>query len=202
MEIYEKTVKKIEAIEAEHAARIKALNEDLNRLQVSIDGADHQRMEALQTGNQKLYSAAMFALDQAKTEYNAKKAELLEAETGPYITKETAEALEADLLAGMMEKVNLTDAEFIKIIDKFYPEIAKTCEAISAGNELLIKINLDMLKDEKKIELYKRTGLPINIKSFQPNLISRYYSQMVMQNSKYKELNGKGKADPAPLLGN
>lgn len=199
MEIYEKTVKKIKSIEQEHAAHLEELRKDIDRLTLSAEEADRQRMEAIKTGNQKLYSASVFALDQANTERNAKEQELKVAETGPIITKETAEALEADMLAGLMEKVKQTDTEFFRIIDTYYPEVLNASKAITAGNDLLIKIELEMLKDEKKLEMYHRTGQPINIKQFRPGLVSMYYSQAIKHNEKYIEVTGNRPEDQTRL---
>ena len=198
MGIYEKAVKKIETIEKEHADRIRKLKEDLNRLQGAIDEADHQRREAMQTGNQKLYSASVFALDQAKTEHSRTEAELQSAEKDPYITPETAQALEADLLAGMKEKETQTERKFVKLIDEFYPEISETREAVQAGNELLVKINLDMLKDPKKRELKARTGYPINITQYSGNLPCCHYADQLRCSDSYKENGGEKPINPQP----
>lgn len=191
MGIYEKAVKKIETIEKEHAEKISNLKTEISRLNETIADAEGQRLEALKTENQKLYSASIFALDQARTTLEAKEQELNAAETGPIITKETAEALEAELLAGMKEKETQTETKFNKMIDEFYPEICETDEVINTGNELLKKIELEMLKDAEKLRLYKRTGFPINVAKYQGNLPCRGHAQRIMNSDSYRENGGE-----------
>ena len=199
MEIYEKTVKKIKSIEQEHAAHLEELRKDIDRLTLSAEEADRQRMEAIKTGNQKLYSASVFALDQANTERKAKEQELKDAETSPIITKETAEALEADIMAGVIEKVRQTDKEFFRIIDEYFPKVEEASKAIAEGNTLMKKIELEMLKDEKKIEMYQRTGQPIDVKQIRADLISRYYSNMIRHNGEYIKATGNRPNDQKVL---
>ena len=115
--LFEKAVKRVSDIKTAHAAKIAELRADLDRLQVSIDGAEHQRLEALQAGNQKMYSGAMFALDQAKTERANKETALAQLETDPIIDKATAESLEADLLAGLADLTDRTDRKYIEVLD-------------------------------------------------------------------------------------
>ena len=191
MELYEKAVKKIKSIEQEHATHLEELRKDIDRLTLSAEEADRQRMEAIKTGNQKLYSASVFALDQANTEREAKEQELKAAETAPIITKETAEALEADIMAGLVEKAKQTDTEFFRIIQELYPKAEKASKAITEGNALLRKIEFEMLKDERKLEMYHRTGQPIDVKQIRPNLSSLHYSGLIKHNEKYIEVTGE-----------
>lgn len=199
MEIYEKTVKKIKSIEQEHAAHLEELRKDIDRLTLSAEEAEQQRMEAMKTGNQKLYSASVFALDQANTERKAKEQELKDAETGPIITKETAEALEADIMAGVIEKVRQTDKEFFRIIDEYFPKVEEASKAIAEGNTLMKKIELEMLKDERKIATYQRTGLPLDVKQIRADLTSLYYSNMIRRNGEYIKATGNRPNDQKVL---
>ena len=61
------------------------------------------------------------------------------------------------------------------------------------------KIELEMLKDERKIATYQRTGLPLDVKQIRADLTSLYYSNMIRRNGEYIKATGNRPNDQKVL---
>lgn len=186
MNKYQKALQDAEEMLISFDGQQKELSAKVADLERQAERAAKQKAEALETGNQKLYQASVFAEDQTSTQLKAARERLQHIERDPLISPEESRKLISTIISGMDNLVSETDLKFIQMVDEVIPQIEEIKSTIDKGNALIKEIKLKLEKDPVTVNQYERTGI-INAPACTKDFKSWYIAENLRATDLYKE---------------
>ena len=192
MGLYEDAIANVQRVVNGHKTKIEELRAGIEELNKTEAEANGQRLEALNKGDQKLYQAASFSLDSARTKREAMETELHRLQNDPVIDGAEASKLEASIVAALETEARKTTEKFIKMIDDFMPAYEETIKKIEAGNDLCRLVHHELLKDPNSLRLYAVTGQKgAGAQIYSQGTAAGHFIQQICSSEQYKAGGGK-----------